>query len=294
MSVTSNWPLPKSSVRFLVPKPMIKQLQLSSLSRGLIPLAFGYYENASGHNIKRSDHDDHLLLFCISGTGKIKANGQTFNLNPNQMVFLPKGTAHEYQADIKSPWSIFWAHVDGHMFAEFMDIIGIKESNLVLTLTEPQPVIDEFKQLINSRSLGYQLNRFFVASNMLKKILSLVTLQRPVISMSINRNLSSYSINAYLEDNLSEMLSLDDMCEHFGLSKFHFAKKFQQLMGNSPLKYFMELKVQQACKLLDSSDIAIKVIAKTLGYEDPYYFSRLFKSIIGISPKQYRQSRHGH
>jgi len=52
------------------------------------------------------------------------------------------------------------------------------------------------------------------------------------------------------------------------------------------------MKIQHACSQLDNSDIAIKDIASGLGYSDPYYFSRLFKKLVGISPKQYRDSRH--
>ncbi len=294
MSVTSNWPLPKSSVRFLVPKPMIKQLQLSSLSRGLLPLAFGYYEKAIGHEITRSDHDDNLILCCVNGSGSVTVGKKTYQMNSNDVIFLPKGYSHRYKASVKDPWSIYWAHVDGHMFDEFMDIIGIDGNNLHMTLTEPQIVINEFKQLMESRHLGYQLNRFFVASNMLKKIFSLMTLQRPIVSLSTNRNLSAHSIHVYFDNNIDRLLNLNDMAKYFGLSKFYFAKKFQHMMGNSPIKYFLELKIQRACKLLDSTDIPINSVAKTLGFEDPYYFSRLFKSIMGISPSIYRQSRHGH
>lgn len=293
MSVTSQWPLPKSSVRFLVPKPMVKQLEVSSLSRGLVPLAFGYYEKAYGHGIKRDIHTDHLILFCIDGQGTVEANGVKYRLSQNQIVFLPKHTSHTYKADNNKPWSIYWAHIDGHLFDEFMDIIGVTVDNLMISLTSPQAVTAEFVSLIDSRYLGYQLNRFFVASNILKKILSLISLQKPIVNITAERHFNEHSINAYLEENIETLLTLDDMADYFGLSKFYFAKKFQQLMLKSPIKYFLEMKVQYACKLLDSTNMNIKNIANTVGYEDQYYFSRLFKSTMGLSPTQYRDSIHG-
>ena len=51
------------------------------------------------------------------------------------------------------------------------------------------------------------------------------------------------------------------------------------------------MKIQRACLQLDNSNETIKQIAENLGYGDPYYFSRLFKKMIGMSPKQYRDSR---
>lgn len=293
MSVTSQWPLPKSSVRFLVPKPMVKQLQVSSLSRGLVPLAFGYYQEAYGHGIKRDKHTDNLILFCVDGTGWVEANGKRYTLSKNQIIFLPKNTPHHYNADNHRPWSIYWAHVDGHLFDEFMDIIGVDKTNLMINLTSPLAVQEEFNALIDSRYLGYQLNRFFVASNMLKKILSLISLQKPIVNITAQRHFNEHTINAYFEENIEALLTLEEMAEYFGLSKFYFAKKFQQLMFKSPVKYFLEMKVQYACKLLDSTNMNIKNIAITIGYEDQYYFSRLFKSTMGLSPTQYRDSIHG-
>lgn len=293
MSVTSQWPLPKTSVRFLVPKPMVKQLEISSLSRGLVPLAFGFYKNALGHGIARPEHNDNLILLCIAGKGSLTVGNKTYTIKQHQIVFLPKGTAHKYQADHVEPWSIYWAHLQGHLFDEFMDIIGVNNQNPILDLTSPDKIVEEFDALIQSRYLGYQLNRFFVASNMLKKILSLISLQTPIVNIQAERHFSEHSIHAFFEENVENLLTLDDMASYFGMSKFYFAKKFQLLMNNSPVKYFLDMKVQYACKLLDSTELNIKTISKTVGYEDQYYFSRLFKSTMGLSPTQYRQSIHG-
>jgi AraC family transcriptional regulator, arabinose operon regulatory protein len=294
MSLTSNWPLPKSSVRFLVPRPYVKQLALSSLSRGLVPLAFGYYEAASGHAIKRENHDNHLVILCVGGRGHVTIEGQTFIIEKNDMVFLPKGIAHQYKADAKTPWTIYWSHIDGHLFTEFMDVIGVNIPSVVVPLSEPDSIIHEFQQLIHSRQYGYHLNRFFVASNILKKLFSLVTLQRPIITGNNQVDLTPYSIELYFEENITKTLTLDEMAQYFGFSKFYFAKKFQLLTGTSPLKLFLQKKIQTACGYLDSTDKPIKTISKLLGYDDAYYFSRLFKQTIGISPSQYRSSRHSH
>jgi YesN/AraC family two-component response regulator len=50
------------------------------------------------------------------------------------------------------------------------------------------------------------------------------------------------------------------------------------------------MKIQKSCQLLGLSDLKIKEISKQIGYEDAYYFSRLFKKIMGKSPMQYRKS----
>ena len=59
--------------------------------------------------------------------------------------------------------------------------------------------------------------------------------------------------------------------------------------GLSPMDYYIKMKIQYACQLLSQSDLKIKEVAEKIGYEDPYYFSRLFKQVMNKSPKDYRK-----
>ncbi len=294
MSTPSNWPLPNSSIRYLVPKPMIEQLQLNVVSRGLYPLAFGYYEHAHNHSIKRLEHTDHLLIFCVAGKGSITAGNFTHQVVANDILMIPKDTQHQYQADKHQPWSIYWVHMDGHLYMQFMAIIGLTKTKLQTTVLNPQQLKEEFIQLLDTRHQGYHLNSFLLAANILKKIFSLLAVQLPVTQLNQQKDFNVTAFNAFLQENITKQVSLDEMAKYMGLSKFHFAKKFQQSTGISPVKYFLEMKIQHACGLLDRSSKTIKDVAALLGYDDPYYFSRLFKNVMGLSPKQYRLSRHGH
>ena len=66
------------------------------------------------------------------------------------------------------------------------------------------------------------------------------------------------------------------------------------MSGQSPIHYFIDLKMQYAYNLLDTHRWSIKQVALNLGYEDAYYFSRAFKKIMGVSPSGYRAGLHSH
>ena len=100
------------------------------------------------------------------------------------------------------------------------------------------------------------------------------------------------AVERLMHNNLHQELSLETLAHYSQLSTFHFAKKFKELTDTSPIQHFISMKIQRACSQLDNSDDTIKQISESLGYSDPYYFSRLFKKMIGMSPKQYRDSRH--
>ncbi|MCB9257725.1 MAG: helix-turn-helix transcriptional regulator [Ignavibacteriales bacterium] len=97
----------------------------------------------------------------------------------------------------------------------------------------------------------------------------------------------------YMKNNLKLNLTLEMMCEQIGLSPSHFSTLFKKTTGRSPVDYFISLKIQYACHLLDTTKMRIKEISNYLAYEDPYYFSRLFSKIMMVSPTAYRKLEKG-
>ena len=291
MSQPSNWPLPKSSIRFLVPKPIIAELSLNVLTKDLYPLAFGHYINALGHQVERVNHSDHLLIICLDGCGKVRYQEQEQVLRAGQALLLPKGMSHNYQSDDKKPWTIFWVHMDGHLAEQFTSMMFANdEANLIFEVSNMTEVLLEFEQLLACRQATYQFNNFVLASNILRKIFSYFISQNQVLLTNDQSQINLQIIDGFLEKNIDSQVTLEEMAEVSGLSKFHFAKKFQKQTGLSPVRYFLELKIKHACELIDRTQLTIKEVSSRLGYDDPYYFSRLFKKIMGISPKQYRES----
>jgi AraC-like DNA-binding protein len=83
------------------------------------------------------------------------------------------------------------------------------------------------------------------------------------------------------------------MAGQAGLSESHFSRVFKAQTGHAPLDYFILLKMQHASALLAVTDLHVKEVAAAVGYSDPYYFSRLFKQVIGVSPRDYRRAPKG-
>ena len=91
-------------------------------------------------------------------------------------------------------------------------------------------------------------------------------------------------------EHIGQQLDLDTLAAIAKLSKFHFANKYKSLTGYSPIKHFLNMKMEHACHLLDSSNLSVQGVAAALGYDDPLYFSRMFNKTIGMSPRAYRSS----
>jgi AraC-like DNA-binding protein len=78
------------------------------------------------------------------------------------------------------------------------------------------------------------------------------------------------------------------LAEMANLSPSYFWALFRQKTGYAPIDFLIRLRMDQACHLLNRTKMTVNKIAVTLGYKDPLYFSRAFKSIHGVAPTLYR------
>jgi len=286
--ITSRWPLPDNGVRFLLPPFLQKLLSKHPLSRDLYPLAFGYYPHAAGHQIRRGSHPTELLLYCTEGCGHLELEGQQLPVRAGDIVMLPAGVAHAYAADTDNPWSIYWVHYGGEQSAVYSKLL--QTSRHIAPAGLSPRIVAEFQSLINRRRVAFTAEAHVHSANRLKALLS--DLAEAISSETqAGKLLDLDHLLDVMRRNMDQPLDLDTLAAESNLSKFHFVRRFKALTGHTPIQHFIHLKMQYACHLLDTSDAPLKNIASRVGYDDPYYFSRLFKQCTGMSPQYYRNER---
>ena len=92
------------------------------------------------------------------------------------------------------------------------------------------------------------------------------------------------NITDYFEKNYMKDISLNTLSKNMYLSPVYISKVFKELMGDSPINYLIKIRLSKAKELLENERLPIKTVAKMVGYDDPYYFSKLFKKNYGIPP----------
>lgn len=249
--------------------------------------AIGYFPNAKHHNRSRKNGiEEYILLYCLKGEGWIKINGKTIKLTPNTGYIIPKNTPHKYGSSQKEAWSIYWVHFSGSYAATFYDRFCIaKESAVNVFYDENRlEILKEIISLLEDtlsdervELVHFKLMTFF------SSLCYTTTLENNIkdkISLSIS----------FMKTNLEETLTIDKLANQACFSVSRYSELFKQKTGYSPIQYFIRLKIQKACEYLYFTNLNIKEICKKVGFEDPYYFSRMFKKQIGISPMQYKKS----
>ncbi|MBA4701393.1 MAG: helix-turn-helix transcriptional regulator [Ruminococcus sp.] len=108
---------------------------------------------------------------------------------------------------------------------------------------------------------------------------------------SPHKNYVVNQIIQYFNKHYSEKISLDQIAQNMYLSTLYISKLFKSETGDTPINYLIQLRMEKARKLMETEPASsIQSIASQVGYEDAYYFSKLFKKHFGVSPSKYRST----
>ena len=285
---TSQWPVPPDSVRYVVPEPIVRLLSSHPLTRELYPLAFGHYRKAAGHHMHREHHHDNLLIYCTDGRAFLNVAGTPHTVEAGDLVLLPASASHRYTADPDNPWTIHWVHYTGPLAPEFHAYLGFDEQTRIRSVGRQPRLLVDFNGLLSVRQTGFRMRGLVHAANRLRQLLAAIPLSPEEVRP--DRTLDLDTIHGYMREHLDERLALEQLADLAGLSPAHFATRYREQTGTAPIQHFLHLKVERACQMLDTTELSFAEISRRLGYDDAYYFSRLFKKIMGQSPRDYRHT----
>jgi YesN/AraC family two-component response regulator len=95
---------------------------------------------------------------------------------------------------------------------------------------------------------------------------------------------------SYVDSHYKESVSLDDIAEKIGMSRFHLSRLFNRHAGKSFRTYLNQIRIKAAKEMMLSEDVNVSEAGFAVGYNDLSYFSRVFRSIEGISPSAFRKT----
>ena len=280
----------------VLPQVIVEKSKKDPLLSSLYITDIGYYPTAYNHYRERKKPiSEYVLLYCVSGGGFIKFGEKEYSLNQNQYVILPSGVSHTYWSDNKNPWTIYWIHFNGSHAPYYVE--GAQKPQdvkpgLTSRISDRNTI---FEEIFTTLEMGNEMENLRYASSLLHYYLgSMRFLQQfRAVGKTLHPDREKDYISIvvrYMEENIETSLSLNEVANYLGYSVSHLSAMFKKAMGVSPINYFNQLKIKEACNLLRESNMKISQISHKVGISDSYYFSRLFTKIMGISPKEYRKT----
>ncbi len=250
----------------------------------------GYFPNATNHYRERGKGcHENILIYCVQGKGYCVLDHKQHEVNANQFILIPATTKYIcYWADEADPWSIYWLHYTSDKITLINQLLNIKISNPPTSFALNEEAITMWQNIYSTLEMGYSHEHLISASFSLYYLLAIFLFPKYNTGGHNEGNMITRTIE-YMRSNLHTQLSVEEIAANSYLSVSHFSYLFKKTTGVSPVDYFIQLKLQKACQLLFFGTKHIKEIATELGYDNPYYFSRLFKKYIGKAPKEYRR-----
>ncbi|NJO24706.1 MAG: AraC family transcriptional regulator [Bacteroidia bacterium] len=259
------------------------------VTAGMFITDIGYYPKAKFHYRERQHGaEQHILIYCTDGKGWVKIKKNKYELTSGNFIVIPAGTSHVYAAEETNPWTIYWVHFRGHLSAELIRML--KENFSKVDFHDSR--IRLFEEIYSTLENGYSTENLCYASLCLYHFLSsfIFPANYNVVDNKEKKDTSNRSIQ-FMQENLDKMLSLEEIAKSIHLSASHYSAIFRKKTGFSPIEYFNQLKAQKACQYLLFTDLQVKEIAYQLGFEDQYYFTKMFHKLMGVTPNEYRTKR---
>ncbi|MRH41568.1 helix-turn-helix domain-containing protein [Aquibacillus halophilus] len=241
--------------------------------------------------LKRNETGRIVFQFTLDGEGAIRIGEQLFTLKKGQafLVQIPSDHCY-YLPDDSSHWEFIFITLYGQEALRYFSAITEKQGHILDLDTNARPVKHILHLLDKVQTTGihhaYELSGY--AYTFLMECMQYFEHDQNKIEklpVAIAKTIQ------FIEQHYQEDLTLTDMVEVSGLSKYHFTRLFHRTVKDTPIKYLTKIRMNHALELLQNKELTIEEVARTLGYTNANYFSKVFKNVLDVNPSEYRNSQ---
>ena len=232
---------------------------------------------------------DYQLLYIVSGKGHFYFHGEDRVVYAGRMVLIQPRQEQRYEYFGEDKPEVYWVHFTGSDVKNILRSYNIPMDDPIFYSGASSTYSYLFKEMIHELQnckTGYE----DLLAMYLRQIFLLVQRtrqeERPTVSTYIQEEMEF--ARRYFNEHYNEPISIQEYAESRNMSVCYFQRNFKQIVKHTPMQYLLTIRVNNAASLLETTDYSMAEIAAIVGYEDPLYFSRLFRKIKGVSPRDYR------
>ncbi len=247
---------------------VLENLRFNSVGRLLIK----EYKKDTHHQVKNRQHNG--FVFCVGGSGKYINKGKEYIIDEKHVMLAPKGCTYDLIVLSDAKFPIIDFELDSGYFNKiyFFEISEAQTFYLNYVNMEKQYMSEsssrELMGLSNLYDLTARINGYGKEIDKFK-----------IIDLS----------EKYLESNLyNSNINIADVARQSNISEVYFRRLFKEKYNMSPYEYLAEHRIKRAREILLAEDYNISEIAEMCGFNSIYSFSRAFKSVVGMSPTEYK------
>jgi len=250
---------------------------------------------------------DHLFFLTLQGEFEFRFPAKNYRLGPHHLCFIPPYVPHEVRTtDTTEHLAVHFdlfrdapLYVGNHWRQREPYAVSLPHGLAIPTcqVLAPSDAIEQsLRDLVREFAKDSPLARFHATAH-LSRILALLlekswgkTHPAHLPSAESRNRARLERAVTFLQEHLTEKLSVEDLARVAGLSVSQFARLFREWTGYSPKEYQRRARVEKARRLLADANLSIKEIAAQCGFDDAHHFSTTFRQIDGLPPTVYRET----
>lgn len=255
---------------------------------------FGWERCAPSHTFGPAARNHFLFHYVISGTGVLYADDKskqtkTYRVKSGQGFMIFPHQINTYIADKDRPWEYVWVEFDGLRVKEAVEIAGLSPNAPIYHAISHDLRETMMNEMLYIARHG-TMSPFHLIGH-LYLFLDAMTRSVSSIRLSSSGRLQDFYIHeaiSFIEQNFQNDISVENIADNCGLNRSYFGKIFKKSVGRTPQEFLLNYRMTKAAELLKLTKLSVGDISKAVGYENPFHFSRAFKSVYGIPPREWR------
>lgn len=266
-------------------------LDLSPSKRAALSVVCGGVESCTpDYVIQRPTFPFYSIEYVAQGEGTLVLGGNPFALHAGRLFSYGPGIAQHITGNADAPLVKYFVDFAGTRAAELLRSCGLKPGTVSEVFPPPtlQAIFDEIIQA----GLQVRPGSAELCSKLLECLALRIAGARAPISGAESLAFTTYQqCRQHIETHCLRLRTLEQIAAECHVNDAYLCRLFRRYDNQSPYQYLLRLKMNFAAEQLQRPDALIKQIAEETGFADPFHFSRVFRSIFGISPNKFRQLR---
>lgn len=265
-----------------------------------------YYEFDRNFVFHGERHDFWEMVYVDKGTVEIKREDEYITLKQGEIVFHRPDEFHSIKALDSSPNFFVISFVcDSPMmqyFEKYQTVLNrglrafiasiIKESETTYNIPKNNPNLKKLVRKEQAPIGGEQLIKTYLEQLLILLVRDITSKGKIDIfpSKESMENHLVIEVKNYINDQIENTIRVNDICNKFGYSKSYLSKLFHLQCGETLASYTICIKIDRAKQLIREGNLNFAQISSILSFDNPQYFSRVFKRVTGMSPTEFKHS----
>jgi len=228
------------------------------------------------------------IVYITEGNGVFSCGKKTYQVKPGCTMLLLPGVKHMYHPLLETGWHEYWVGFKGSYFSRLLEEGRLSKEHVFFETGLHNYILSFFSQIFDEVRSQRPLYQLKACALILSLIAELLIRERRKEQPNYYEKIVAKA-KYLMESNVYGVINLPDISDQLGISTSRLNEIFKTYTSMTPYQYFIQIKVNKAENLLEQEDIPVKEAAFRMGFEDQYYFSRLFKNKTGVTPSNWKK-----